>query len=60
MLAVGSDHTQDLRGKRKQTTGNILGWRLSDLSEDIGEKNNLANKHPEVSRKRSVFLIAMR
>ena len=37
--------------KRKKQDRVIPGWRLYDLSEDIGEKNNLADKHPEVVQK---------
>ena len=38
-------------GKRKRKADGNLGWRLYDLAKDIGEKNNLADKHPEVVEK---------
>jgi arylsulfatase A-like enzyme len=38
-------------GKRKRRVDDSLGWRLYNLTEDIGEKNDLAKKHPEIVRK---------
>ncbi len=38
-------------GKRKGQKVVDGEWRLYDLAEDIGEKNNLADKHPEVVQK---------
>ncbi|MFT3747913.1 MAG: arylsulfatase [Agriterribacter sp.] len=36
--------------------GNLPKAQLYDLSEDIGEKNNLAEKHPQVVKKLSALL----
>lgn len=38
-------------GKRKQQVAGNLEWRLYNLAEDIGEKNDLAGKHLEVVQK---------
>lgn len=38
-------------GKRDSKAGQDLSlWRLYDLSSDVGEKNNIADKHPDVVR----------
>ncbi len=38
-------------GKQKRQAGRKGEWRLYDLAEDIGEKNDLADKHPKVVQK---------
>ena len=42
---------QSVRETLQRKAADKPDWRLYDLSEDIGEKNDLADEHPEIVQK---------
>ncbi|NWK55251.1 sulfatase-like hydrolase/transferase [Verrucomicrobiaceae bacterium N1E253] len=51
-------HTDKPPNSRLQIVDSVIGWRLYDLSKDIGEMNNLLEHNPEVVAELKQKLVA--